>query len=182
MKKLGILSNSITQTLLEITNYLKDKAHIVWLSENENLLKSANDFGVEFKIYNEEYLNTFDLIVSVDFEFQADCKILKVHKSLLPSFEGNNPIDDAIKAGVNVVGVSVYSINPYEIIAQYPIFIEKPYNYQKIAFELQVIEQILYPLTIEKVLNNEKFNTKTLMQQNACRGNCGNCGGCGGCH
>ena len=178
MKKLAILTNNINQTVLEITNYLKDKTYIVWLSENNNLLKTANDFGVEFKIYQEEYLKDFDLIASADFECQTDYKILKVHKSLLPLFEGSNPINEAIQAGVNVVGVSVYSINPYEIIAQYPIFFEKPYNYHIIAFELQIIEQILYPLVIEKVLNNEKFNTKTLMQQNSCGGNCGGCGGC----
>ena len=62
MKKLAILTNNINQTVLEITNYLKDKTYIVWLSENNNLLKTANDFGVEFKIYQEEYLNDFELI------------------------------------------------------------------------------------------------------------------------
>lgn len=178
MKKLAILCDNLNQTLLEITSYLKNKVKIVWISENKSLSDTAKSLEVDFKLYDLSNFNDYDLIAATDFKKEVDFKILKVIKTLLPAFQSDEPIKEAIEAKVNVAGVSVYFLNPFEIIAQYPIFIEKPYNYNQILFNLQVIEQILYPLVIEKLLNNEKFETKALMQQNSCSGNCNSCKGC----
>lgn len=100
---------------------------------------------------------------------------LKVHYSLLPAFQSDDPIRDAILAGVKVTGVTLTLED--RIVAQYPIFITNDMHYDELKLYLEHIAGIMLPLVSEKLENNEVFEIQTLMNSKKC-GNCQNCGGC----
>ena len=97
---------------------------------------------------------------------------LKVHYSLLPAFQSDDPIRDAILAGVKVTGITLTLED--RIIAQYPIFITNDMHYDELKLYLEHIAEIMLPLGKEKLINNEAFEIQTLMGGTKC-------GGCKGC-
>ena len=103
----------------------------------------------------------------------AGDKVINVHYSLLPAFKGDEPVKQAVLAGVKVTGITFYFTNPERIIAQYPVFISNTSHFDDVEKELQYLEQTIYPIVIEKLLNNEPFELKNLLQKG--------CGGCSGC-
>jgi folate-dependent phosphoribosylglycinamide formyltransferase PurN len=96
---------------------------------------------------------------------------------LLPAFNSKEPVKDAILAGVKVTGITIYYTKSKIIIAQYPVFINNNTHYDELVQELDYIEQTLFPLVIQKVLNNEPFEVRALLNK-SCSGNCGGCSGC----
>ena len=120
----------------------------------------------------------FDLIVSVNFKTKSDISILKSHYSLFPAFmESDEPVRDAMLYGNKVTGLTIYFNNPFKIVAQYPLMIPNSAHFDEVMQELVYLEQVIYPLVVEKVLNNETVDMKTLLSK-GCSGNCGGCGGC----
>lgn len=105
-------------------------------------------------------------------------KILKCHYSLLPAFNTEEPVRDAMLAGVKVTGVTFYYEESGRIIAQYPIFITNDMHYEDVVQQLAYLEQALRPLIMEKIANNEQIELKSMLKQNECGGNCKGCGGC----
>ncbi len=162
MKKLAILYSNYTPTIDAIIGRLKENCEIVCFDKDSDELK------------------TFDLIVDVNFGYSGSLNILKVHHSLLPAFFTNEPVKQAIIAGVKVTGLTFYYTNPHRIIAQYPVFIPNEAHFDDVEQELLYLEQTLYPLIIEKILKNEVIDIKTLIKSqskcNGCSG--GNCSGC----
>ena len=112
-----------------------------------------------------------DLVVSVNYRGEENIKLLKCHHSLLPSFNSDEPVKDAFLAGVKVTGITVYFTKPERIIAQYPLFIPNDAHFEDIEKQLCYLEQVIYPIVIEKLLKNEAFDLR----------NISNCGGCRGC-
>lgn len=102
-------------------------------------------------------------------------KDLKVHYSLLPAFQTDDPVRDAILAGVKVTGISITLED--KIVAQYPIFITNDMHYDNLKLYLEEIANKLLPLVQEKLENNEQFEIRDLMGVNVVK-----CNGCGGCH
>ena len=100
-----------------------------------------------------------------------------MHYSLLPAFKSEEPLRDALIAGVKVTGLTFYYTNPEKIITQYPIFISGFSHYDEIERELNYLEQTIYPLILEKILKNEPFEIRNLLTK-GCSGNCGGCSGC----
>lgn len=101
-------------------------------------------------------------------------KDLEIHYSLLPAFnQSDDPIRDAILAGVKVSGITITLKN--RIVAQYPIFITNDMHYDELKLYLKHIAEIMFPLVKEKLENNEAFEIQTLMKSSKC-------GGCKGCN
>ncbi len=100
-------------------------------------------------------------------------KDLKLHYSLLPAFQSDDPVRDAILAGVKVTGVTITLED--KIIAQYPIFITNEMHYDNLKLYLEQVGEKLFTAVKEKIENNEQFEIKDLMN-NGCHG----CGGCKG--
>ena len=115
----------------------------------------------------------YDLIIAIDYNDNLPFNVLTSHLSLLPSFRSSEPVKEAFMAGVKVTGVTVYYTKPEKILAQYPVFIYNSTHYDELKQELEYIEQALFPAVVEKILNNEPFESRTLL------GN--SCGGCKGC-
>ena len=142
---------------------------------------SAKLEGCVFDCYNslQNNLSSYDLIISTDknTENNTDYNVLCSHYSLLPAFDTDTPVKDAMLEGVKVTGISIYFTNPKRIIAQYPVFINNDLHYDELLKKLEYIEQVFYPLVIEKILNNEPIESQTLLQNSSC-GSCGSCKQC----
>lgn len=145
-------------------------------------------FGENFEYFSQ---NKFDLIALAGYMRILSEDVLKlmgdvinIHPALLPSFKGKNSIKDAFEAGVKVSGVTVHYVVPEvdsgKIIAQYPVFIDNAMHLDEFEEEMHSIEHKLYPIVIEKVLDDKVFDFQDLMKS-GCSGGCSS--GCGGgCH
>ncbi|MBR1775735.1 hypothetical protein IJ750_01505 [bacterium] len=124
----------------------------------------------------------FDLVILCNSKTKLNFKnAINIHHSLLPAYDSSEPVKDAILGGAKVTGLTVFYTNPYKIITQYPIFIRNDRHFDEIEQELNLIEQTIYPLVIEKILNNEPFEIQELINRKSnCSNNCEQCPNCGG--
>ena len=99
---------------------------------------------------------------------------LDIHHSLLPAFAGEEPEKQAILSGVKVTGLTIFYTKPKKIIAQYPVFIENDTHFDELEVQMNNLERIIYPLVIEKILKNEVFEIKNLLNSHNSHG-CGKC-------
>lgn len=209
MKKIAVLGSGNGSNFEAIVNYFKsDKSsldvEIICLSDVENafILTRAENLGIEHKYLpfnqNHQYFsaNKFDLIVLAGYmkilpdEVLELGRFINVHPSLLPSFKGKDALVQAFTAGVKVSGVTIHYVNSEidggKIIAQYPVLIGNLTHFDEFESEIHKIEHMIYPVVIEKVLEDKVFDFSDLLSlSGGCSG--GGCsskggGGCGGCH
>lgn len=114
-----------------------------------------------------------DLVVGEKSTIGAD---IFIHASLLPAFDVDEPIKEAFLAGVKVSGVTIYTAD--KIIAQYPVLIGNATHFDEFETEINKLEQLLYPIVVDKILKDEVFDFSDLL------GGChtGSCGNCSNCH
>ena len=158
MKRIAVLYSCYTPTIDAIKFKLAD-CNIVCLND-------CKDFSD---------LTNFDLVVSINYKNKIDIEHLAVHHSLLPAFDCENPIEQSILSGVKVTGITFYYEKSRKIIAQYPLFIKNETHYDELEKEFSLLEQSLYPIVIEKIINNEQIDANSLLGKKSC------CGGCSGC-
>ena len=157
MKKLALLYSTYTPTIDGIIAHLKD-FDVICLIAPDNL-------------------DTYDLVANVNYKGEIEQNHVAVHHSLLPAFDSEEPVRDAILAGVKVTGLTFYYTNPKKIITQYPIFISNASHYDNVTKELEYLEQTIYPLILERLLENKPFEIRNLLSK-GCSGNCGGCNSC----
>lgn len=157
MKKLALLYSTYTPTIDSIIAHLKD-FDVTCLTVPDNL-------------------DTYDLVANINYKSEIEQNHVAVHHSLLPAFESKEPVKDAILAGVKVTGITFYYTNPKKIITQYPIFISNASHYDDVAKELEYLEQTIYPLILQRLLENKPFEIRNLLSK-GCSGNCGGCNSC----
>ena len=119
----------------------------------------------------------YDLVILSNYYDEFKGNALKCHHSLLPAFDCDEPVKKAILEGVKVTGITIYFTNPFKILAQYPVFINNNTHFDELEKELEYIEQTLFPLVAERILKNEPFEVRALLNK-TCSGNCGGCKGC----
>ena len=115
----------------------------------------------------------YDLIALVDCPNPPKGRVINLHPSLLPAFEGEDALKRAFLAGVKVSGVTVHWADG-KIIAQYPVLIGNLTHFDEFEREILSISKALYPVVIEKLLNDEVFDFSDLL--NGPRVNCTGCG------
>lgn len=172
MKSVCILSSDKNETVNKILAELND--YKVFVSDN------AKDVQNE----HPDLVAIFNYKGFIDDEIFDKCKVIKIHESLLPSFDTDTPIKDAYKSGVKVTGVTVFyllkEMKQGSIIAQYPIIIDSYTHYNQLLQEFNELEINLYPLVIKSVLEDKVFDIVELLSPcsigNKCSGQCGNCG------
>jgi len=196
MRKLAIMGSGNGSNFEAIAKYFNNKdVQITCLSNAENayILKRAENLGVKYQFLpyekNFEYFskNKFDLVVLAgymkilsDDVLEVIDKVINIHPSILPAFKGSaNAIKDAFLAGVKVSGVTVHwvtsDIDGGKIIAQYPVFISNETHFDEFENEIHALEHKLYPVVIEKILDDKVFDFHDLMMVK-CGCSCGNCG------
>lgn len=195
MKQIAVMGSGNGSNFEAIAQYFQGKdVQITCLSNVEDafILKRAEKFGIQNEFLpfknNLEYFskNKFDLIVLAgymriisDDVLEQMGKVINIHPSLLPAFKGSaNGIKDAFFAGVKVSGVSVHwvtsDVDGGQIIAQYPVFITNDMHFDEFEEEMHKIEHKLYPIVIEKLLEDKIFDFSDLMKS-TCSGGCGGC-------
>ena len=190
-KKIAVMGSGEGTNFQAIAEYFKDKdVKIVCLSDNLNarILERAQKIGIENHYLpfeeNAAYFGAkdFDLIVLAGYMriLPPDVldlgRFINLHPSLLPALKGKDAIQRAFLAGVKVSGVTVHwvtdELDGGKIIAQYPVLIENLMHFDEFEAEIHKIEHVLYPIVIEKLLNDEVFDFSDLIS---------GCGGCGNC-
>ena len=87
MKKLALLYSTYTPTIDSIIAHLKD-FDVTCLTAPDNL-------------------DTYDLVANINYKGEIEQNHVAVHHSLLPAFESEEPVKDAILAGVKVTGIFI---------------------------------------------------------------------------
>lgn len=211
MKKLAIMGSGVGSNFEAIAKYFKDKdVEIICLSDIEDtpILEKARKLGIKYEILPFEKnfrffsQNQFDLVVLAGYmrilptEVLDLARFVNIHPSLLPSFKGKDAIKQAFLAGVKVSGITIHwvekGVDAGKIIAQYPVFIDNLMSLDEFEEEIHVVEHKLYPIVIEKILEDKVFDFQDLMKSScnnkSCGGSCGGHspdsseGGCKGCH
>lgn len=137
-----------------------------------NQLKGFDTVALKEK----ENLEDYDFIIGLG--IRNGFKGLACHYSLLPAFDTEEPVKDAILAGVKVTGITIYQTEPFKIIAQYPLIIDNSSHFDDVETQLKYLEQVIYPLVTEKYLKNEPFEIQNLLNTGGCSGKCSGCNGC----
>lgn len=210
MKKLAIMGSGTGTNFEAIVRWFQNKdVEIVCISDVEDslILEKAKKAGIkaEYVPYekNLEYFtqNKFDLIALAGYMMilpeevlAAMERVINIHPSLLPSFKGRDAIQKAFLAGVKLSGITIHwvekGVDEGKIIAQYPVFIQNSMHLDEFEEEIHTIEHKLYPIVIEKVLEDKVFDFQDLMKSSCNNKGCGGhssdssddtSGGCRGC-
>lgn len=199
MKKLAVMGSGFGSNFEAIAKYFKNKdVEITCISDIEDapILEKANKLGIdcEFVPFEEtfEYFkkNKFDLVAMAGYmrilpeEVLNLSKFINIHPSLLPAFRGKGAIKKSFLAGVKVGGITIHwvekAVDKGKIITQYPVFIDNLMRLDEFEEEIHCIEHKLYPVVIEKILEDKVFDFQDLMRSSNA-GGCSKGGGCGGC-
>lgn len=109
---------------------------------------------------------------------------IKIHYSLLPAFDCEEPMREAFTAGVKVSGVTILDTVSGKILAQYPVLISHTTHFDEFEEEMLKTGEILYKHVIKCIEEDKVFDFSDLFggcSNGGCGGNCsGNCGGCAG--
>lgn len=102
----------------------------------------------------------FMKILSPEFVLKWKFKILNIHPSILPAFQGTTKaIEKAKKYGVRVTGCTVHfvdeSVDGGPIIAQGIVLVSPDDSEEKIRQKVQKLEHAMYPWVIKKFLEGK---------------------------
>ena len=84
-------------------------------------------------------------------------RILNTHPALLPAFKGWHPVEDALKAGVKVSGVTVHiatlETDDGPILAQAAVPVEEGDTKEALHERIKEVDRKLYPETLRKFIS-----------------------------
>lgn len=133
----------------------------IFKSKFDNVvLLDQNTSGADFTVGNDDFP-------------QAD---ICIHPSLLPAFKGKDALKKAFVAGVKVSGITIYRPKGNKIIFQYPVLIGNLTHFDEFCEEMRKIQEMIYPIVVEKILKDEAFDFGDLFFSHKGCGNCKNCG------
>ena len=80
-------------------------------------------------------------------------RVLNIHPSLLPAFPGAHAVEDAVRHGVTVTGLTIHFVDEEvdhgPIVAQVPIRVEADDTPESLHERIQAEEHDLYPRVVE---------------------------------
>jgi len=80
-------------------------------------------------------------------------RIVNIHPSLLPAFQGKDAIGQAMRYGVRVSGVTIHYVDEGmdtgPIIAQQPVFIDPDDTKESFEAKIHAVEHKLYPAVLQ---------------------------------
>lgn len=166
-KQIAVLSQKEKNIDFALKNFFENKNVEIFLT-NSPLEAMDSDLCIVDEF--DGYINNNILEESI---------FIKLHNSLLPAFDCENPIDKAFKSGVKVSGITICYLNTDgtngKIIAQYPSFIEMDMTQQDFEEELFKIKEKLVPFVAESILDDKIFDFSQLLNNNKCSGSCDKC-------
>jgi phosphoribosylglycinamide formyltransferase 1 len=88
-------------------------------------------------------------------------RIVNTHPSLLPSFKGASPVEDALRYGVKLTGCTVHivtsELDAGPILAQAAVPVEDGDTIESLHERIKQAERRLYPETIAKLIAKESL-------------------------
>lgn len=150
-------------------------------------LKKHFSSNAEIIESNEICDNGYDLIITNDYNAQIKnikTKILNIHPSLLPAFDGENSLQNSFVSGIKVGGITIQLLgqNPTEnkIIAQYPVLIGLETHFDEFKQDIIDTEKRLVPVVAEATLHDKIFDFHDLFKTSChhSKNHCSNCGKC----
>jgi phosphoribosylglycinamide formyltransferase 1 len=131
--------------------------HMEYLSKNKfeaAMMQTINKYRPRFII-----LAGFMRILSANFVDQYANQIINIHPSLLPSFKGLHPQQQALNSGAKISGATIHLVDSEvdhgKIIAQAITYISSNDTVQTLSKRIHTLEHIMYPFIISKFLDNE---------------------------
>lgn len=86
-------------------------------------------------------------------------RILNIHPSLLPAFQGKDAVEQALDYGVRWTGVTVHwvdeGVDTGPIIDQKPVLVEPGETAESLHNKIQFVEHNLYPAVVRKLLTGK---------------------------
>ena len=123
------------------------KKSIIEKNEENNWIQKISDLNPDLIV-----LAGFMRILSSNFINHFQNRIINLHPSLLPSFQGLNAIEQAFNKNVKITGCTVHWVNERvddgEIIAQAPVRIMNDDELPLVKQKVQAAEHILLPWVI----------------------------------
>ena len=93
-------------------------------------------------------------IVSENFVNSFKDRIINIHPSLLPSFKGKNPINDALQSKALITGCSVHFVDKEvdngKLIIQAALSIKSDDNLSTLTKKIHVIEHKILPFAVSQ--------------------------------
>jgi phosphoribosylglycinamide formyltransferase-1 len=158
-----IISNNKNSTGLTKVKKKGIKTKIIHENQIKKFEKKLSQILFEEKI-NLICLAGFMRILSEEFLYNWEKKIINIHPSILPAFRGLNAVKQAIEKKVKYTGCTIHyvdkGIDTGEIIDQRIVKVLKTDNEKKLAKKILKEEHILYIKvieTLEKDINSGKI-------------------------
>ena len=136
------------------------KSDIPYFLFLENNYKTKENFEADIiKILKESNVELIVMagwmkIASENFVNNFKDRIINIHPSLLPSFKGKNPIEDALKNKVLITGCSVHyvdrEVDNGKIIIQAAIAIDTKDNLSSLTNKIHNFEHKILPIAISE--------------------------------
>ena len=96
------------------------------------------------------FMTIFDLVI---FDYYRNA-ILNTHPSLLPAFNGNHAVEDALAYGVKVIGCTIHiataDLDTGAILAQEAVRVLEGGSVTENHERIKEVERVLYPRVIEE--------------------------------
>ncbi|MBS4759841.1 MAG: hypothetical protein KHX03_03990 [Clostridium sp.] len=167
-KRICILSDEKNSIIDALTEYFKHKD--IEIIESSSLMEACECDLCILDGYKGHLKN----------EILSCTTFINLHRSLLPAFEGEKPVEKALEYGVKVTGITLHYITEEKfygkIIAQYPIFIDVLTTAEELNKEMDNTARKLVPFVADSILKDIVFSFDILLKPEQCDGNCsGSC-------
>ena len=88
-------------------------------------------------------------------------KIINIHPSLLPSFKGKTPIEDAYRFGCKYIGATVHWVNEEmdagKIIEQEGFRVDEDVTLTEVIKKMHLLENAMYPRIIHQLITQKQM-------------------------
>ena len=136
------------------------KSEIPYFLVLEDIYENKEQFEAEIiKILKESNIELIVMagwmkIASENFVNSFKDRIINIHPSLLPSFKGKNPINDALQSKALITGCSVHFVDKEvdngKLIIQAALSIEKNDNLSSLTNKIHNIEHKILPFAVSE--------------------------------
>ncbi|SDX09367.1 formyltetrahydrofolate-dependent phosphoribosylglycinamide formyltransferase [Marininema mesophilum] len=117
----------------------------------EAILSTLQEYGIEWIL-----LAGYMRLIGPTLLQAYPWRILNIHPSLLPAFQGKDAIQKALEYGVRWTGVTVHwideGVDTGPIVDQKPVLVEPDDTLETLTKKVQFVEHNLYPNTVYKLL------------------------------
>lgn len=89
-------------------------------------------------------------------------KVINVHPSLLPSFKGKTPIEDAYRFGCKYIGATVHWVNEEmdagKIIEQEGFRVDEDTTLTEVIKKMHLLENAMYPRVVHQLITQDSID------------------------